>query len=331
MAGGRRFLLRRCALAVAFGGLSACAVPIGPVPPAPSERPARVVNAPAQTDRVASAESRRLAERYAQTEDRLRSLGLLRTDGGGADTPFDADTLARNFLRIAMFDEFQPLTGQFVPQETASRLRRWEGPVRLTLVFGGSVADAQREADRGRVAALAGRLAAAARHDIGLIGSGGNFTVFVVDEDERRGLSPALLALVPGLDATVRRTITDMPEGTFCLVIAFSADAAPAVYRQAIAVVRAEHPPVLREACFHEEITQGLGLANDSPEVRPSIFNDDKEFAYLTRQDELMLRILYDPRLTPGMTLDEAAPLVREVAREIAPGPVETAAAPEES
>ncbi len=40
------------------------------------------------------------------------------------------------------------------------------------------------------------------------------------------------------------------------------------------------------------EIAQGLGLPNDSPTARPTIFNDDEEFALLTRQDEMMLRML---------------------------------------
>jgi hypothetical protein len=44
-------------------------------------------------------------------------------------------------------------------------------------------------------------------------------------------------------------------------------------------VIRAEHPDLLRLSCLHEEIAQGLGLPNDSPRARPSIFNDDEEFA----------------------------------------------------
>ena len=32
-----------------------------------------------------------------------------------------------------------------------------------------------------------------------------------------------------------------------------------------------------------------MGLANDSPEARPSIFNDDEEYALLTGHDEMLL------------------------------------------
>ena len=84
-----------------------------------------------------------------------------------------------------------------------------------------------------------------------------------------------------------------------------------------MAVIRAELPPLLRTSCIHEELAQGMGLANDSPGARPSIFNDDEEFALLTRHDELLLRILYDPRLRPGMSEAEAAPIVRRIATEL--------------
>jgi hypothetical protein len=78
-------------------------------------------------------------------------------------------------------------------------------------------------------------------------------------------------------------------------------------------VIGSETTGLLRQACLHEEIVQALGLANDHPDVRPSIFNDDGEFALLTEHDEHLLHILYDPRLKPGMTVDEAMPVVRRI------------------
>ncbi|MEZ5685909.1 MAG: DUF2927 domain-containing protein, partial [Paracoccaceae bacterium] len=43
-------------------------------------------------------------------------------------------------------------------------------------------------------------------------------------------------------------------------------------------------------------------------------------FALLTRHDELLLRMLYDPRLTPGMTEAEARPIVQTIAAELMGG-----------
>ena len=80
-----------------------------------------------------------------------------------------------------------------------------------------------------------------------------------------------------------------------------------------LVVIGSETRGILRRACLHEEIVQSLGLANDHPDVRPSIFNDDGEFALLTEHDEHLLRILYDPRLEIGMTAEEAMPIVRRI------------------
>jgi hypothetical protein len=110
-----------------------------------------------------------------------------------------------------------------------------------------------------------------------------------------------------------------MPRATYCLVYAISSGGG-STYTKAFAVIRAEHPDLMRLSCLHEEITQGLGLANDSPAARPSIFNDDEEFALLTPMDELMLKMLYNPLLTPGMTEAEARPIVNALATTLMSG-----------
>ena len=141
----------------------------------------------------------------------------------------------------------------------------------------------------------------------------------MLNEDERRAFGPQLRRIVPGIGEDVVRTITDMPRSTYCLVFAFSEGNA-STYSHAVAVIRGEHPDLLRLSCYHEELAQGLGLANDSPTARPSIFNDDEEFALLTTQDELMLQMLYDPRLHPGMKPEAARPIVEAIARELMGG-----------
>ena len=93
------------------------------------------------------------------------------------------------------------------------------------------------------------------------------------------------------------------------MVMAFSNAEKQRGYTHAIAIIRAEHPPLMQRACIEEELAQGLGLANDSPYARPSIFNDDDEFATLTTMDAVMLQML-----RPGMTLDQARPYLYEIA-----------------
>ena len=121
---------------------------------------------------------------------------------------------------------------------------------------------------------------------------------------------------VAGTSAAALRSVLDMAPDIYCTAFSYSTGASP-VYDRSLAVIRVELPDLMTSACIHEEIAQGLGLVNDSPSARPSIFNDDEEFALLTRQDELMLRLLYDLRLRPGMTLEEARPIVARIAAEL--------------
>ena len=66
-------------------------------------------------------------------------------------------------------------------------------------------------------------------------------------------------------------------------------------------------------ACVVEEMTQVLGLPNDSNAVKPSIFNDQSRYFELTAHDRLMLKMLYDPRITVGMARRDALEMGRVI------------------
>ena len=72
-------------------------------------------------------------------------------------------------------------------------------------------------------------------------------------------------------------------------------------------------------ACVVEELTQVMGLVNDSNSVRPSIFNDSSRYFELTGHDRLLLRILYDPRMPVGMARRDAMRAAHTIVREIRP------------
>jgi hypothetical protein len=302
--------LIRLTAAASFAAAAACVPVEGPSPVivTPPPAPPAPVVLPTVT-----AKSEAARAYFAQVQQALLAEGLLRTDGGGEDTPFDDRTLAENFIRIALFDEYTRSGGAFVRTESASILRKWTGPVRVGVRFGASVSAERQATDRARISSYLARLATATGHPISLSDTTPNFWVHIVSEDEREAMGPTLATQLPGLSAGDIADVTGMPRSTYCLVYAMS-DGNTGRYTRAVAVIRAEHPDLLRLSCMHEEIAQGLGLANDSPRARPSIFNDDEEFALLTRQDELMLKMLYDPALRPGMTLQEAQPIVESLA-----------------
>ena len=70
-------------------------------------------------------------------------------------------------------------------------------------------------------------------------------------------------------------------------------------------------------ACIIEELTQSMGLFNDSDDINPSIFNDSSPNMTLTDHDRILFRLLYDERLAPGMTWEEAEPIVRQAVGEL--------------
>lgn len=54
-------------------------------------------------------------------------------------------------------------------------------------------------------------------------------------------------------------------------------------------------------SCIVEELTQVLGLPNDSDKVFPSIFNDKSKDDYLSGLDFVLLKALYHPSISSGM------------------------------
>ncbi len=265
---------------VSVGVLAGCEIPAVRTSPAPETRPAP----PAAEIKPPSPASRAASDYYARIQQNYVTRGLLRVDGGGPDTPFNARQLVENFVRIALFEEFSTSGGRIVRQESATRLHRWSSPIRMKTVFGETVPMVQREKDRKSVASYAARLSRLTGLGIALTDRSPNFHVFIVNEDERKAIGPQLRAISADIDAAAVAAVQNMRQTTLCLVFAIDSDD-DGIYNQAIAVIRGEHPDLLRLSCIHEELAQGLGLPNDSPAARPSVFNDDEEFGLLTNPD----------------------------------------------
>jgi len=265
-----------------------------------------------------SEDSLLLARLYRNQQADLLTQGLLRRDGGGPDTPFTVDDLVRDFEALVFYDEFaRGFTRASRRPENSGRLGRWSVPVRITTEFGASVPQMVRDKDRARVSRYAARLGRVTGHSINTTSKGGNFHVLITGEDDRDFLLVRLKQLLPGISQAELNHIARLPASTHCLVTLESNTDGSNTYKSAVALIRTEHPDLTRLSCLHEEIAQGLGLPNDSPKARPSIFNDDDEFALLTNHDELLLKMLYDPRLKPGMTLQQAQPVMWVIAREL--------------
>ncbi len=275
---------------------------------------------PVESPSLQSPESLALASYYARVQTGLLTQGLLRQDGGGPDVPYNERNLVDNFVRIALFEEYTSIGVRIIAKQTPSKLDKWLIPIRMKVEFGDSIATEQRLQDRSEISRYAARLSRITGLPIRQVRTEANFHVFMVNEDERRALAPRIREILPGINQAALDTVIDMPRSTFCLVFALD-PGDDGSYSQALAVIRGEHPDLMRLSCIHEEIAQGLGLSNDSAAARPSIFNDDEEFGLLTSHDELLLRMLYDPRMLPGMNAQAARAQARVIATELL-GPV---------
>lgn len=72
--------------------------------------------------------------------------------------------------------------------------------------------------------------------------------------------------------------------------------------------------------CIVEETVQLFGLTNDSNIIENSIFNEESDRTSMSVSDLILLKALYDPRLRPGLKVEEAQPILRDVMRDILEG-----------
>lgn len=298
-------------LAAGLLALAACGMSTPRLSLIPPERPENLAPPPP------SAASQQLAVYYAGLQRDLLARGLLRTDGGGPESRYDAEDLARNFEAIAFYQEYGNAGISSAPGN-AGVLTRWEDPVRLHAVFGPSVSEAARSTDAAALDGFAARLSRLTGHAVSTAGARrSNFTVIFAGLDDAGFVSDEVRKAIPQISSANLQLFMNPPRSYYCMVLAASDPDNPVTYNRAVALIRAEHPTLVRESCIHEEVAQGLGLSNDSPRARPSIFNDDDEFALLTSHDEKLLTMLYDPRLSPGMGAAQARPVTRIIAREL--------------
>ena len=268
-------------------------------------------------ERLTSAE---LQQYFSDRQKRLLNAGWLRTDPPSRDEDFDAADLAANFEQIALRREFKLDDGVFVRATEPNIILRWKRPVRVAVIFGESLTDYEREAEYLNIEEFVERLRKITGHDIAMSENRPNVHVFVIDSDEAADIQNRWPDSLGRLPSSFAEDINSSPPETYCAAYATNRFFEQEYFlSQAIILIKAENPDLIRLSCIHEELAQALGLFNDSLEARPSIFNDDEEFALLTYHDELLLRILYDPRLRPGMNAAEAMPIVREIALELRP------------
>ncbi len=130
-----------------------------------------------------------------------------------------------------------------------------------------------------------------------------NFTVHVVDQKEYLSFTRSIVgwrhAFAVGGDCLVR-----------------VASASGPIERSDVIIV-SDRGETLFRRCLIEETLQGLGPVNDNDALKDSVFNDRSKHARFMKFDRMILNMLYDPRVRPGMTETQAGEVLPSVAKDV--------------
>ncbi|TYC67736.1 DUF2927 domain-containing protein [Stappia sp. BW2] len=86
--------------------------------------------------------------------------------------------------------------------------------------------------------------------------------------------------------------------------------------KRSAAVIVSDEGEFLFKRCLVEELLQGLGPMNDDEQLTHSVFNDSSRHSRFTVFDQIILNMLYDPRIKPGMSMQQTRPILPLVARD---------------
>jgi hypothetical protein len=179
----------------------------------------------------------------------------------------------------------------------ASRvIRRWPGDVRVA-VRGTPTAE-----DRATLAAVLGELTATIGGPVRLRDAGVGPAELEVHFVPRAQFTGVVAAAVPN------------NVGQFWLWF----DAAEH-FSRGVVLIGTDIPARLRQHLIREEVTQSLGLAQDSPRDPFSVFYSGySESTVYTALDLALVEMLYRDEVRPGMSAAEAIPVLRQLLRRVA-------------
>jgi hypothetical protein len=209
-------------------------------------------------------------------------------------TDFTNDEIREGFFKIAFGAELQL-------DKPAGRVRKFDEPVRI---FVETASGPDRRDELARVVADIG---ARVNHlDIAVTSDRrtANFVVRLVAE---RKLKSTIRALY-GNDKAKRIQQTLNPE---CLS-GIGKDERFRI-RRAEVILPIDAGDFTFYDCAYEELLQALGAINDDASVPWTMFNDDVQMGFFDVYDQYLLNILYDPRISAGMTKDEVDAVLPDI------------------
>ena len=126
----------------------------------------------------------KLRKYYSRLEKRKTSLGLLRQDGGGSDTPFYIDDIVEAFEQLAFYNEYDIEKNKLLPNSNAVSLAKWQSNTNVSVRFGGSVDEKQKDKDLREINDLISNLSKITNQKIKISQQNVNMYVVIANQKE---------------------------------------------------------------------------------------------------------------------------------------------------
>ena len=210
---------------------------------------------------------------------------------------FTDNEIVEGFLKIAFGAEYH-LAGR------VDRISKYDGPERV-------FADGSRTDRKAQIAKIVADIAARVQHlDIGMAESleDANVQVKLVRD---RDLQKTITTFYGSERAKEIRSSLD-PQ---CLS-GFRKNERFEIERSDV-ILTVDNGDFVFFDCAYEELLQSLGPINDTASVPWTMFNDNVSMGYFDVYDQYLLNLLYDPRIKPGMTVQEAKAVLPEVLADV--------------
>lgn len=199
------------------------------------------------------------------------------------------DFLKQAFIEVALKNEYE---------SGAKTVRKWQQPIYVWITDKTENAQLHSRLTRMHLA----HLSSITHHPIALASNPNEANVTVIFTSQANWANDVNRLLGKNAAKELHHAVC---------IAGFSLDKQGAIHHAGV-VIPADQAHMHRKltACIVEELTQIMGLPNDSEKVFPSIFNDKTPESLLTGLDALLLKMLYHPEVTIGMRAKQVTPVL---------------------
>jgi hypothetical protein len=187
-------------------------------------------------------------------------------------------------------------------------IRRYVGPIRAQVISGGSV---DRSAAMARVVDEYARKIPNLHLSVATTPAAGEpaqVEVRLIDEKDFKS------ALRDAFGAKIAKTFVARTNPQCMTSVKSDADG---VITHSVSFIIVDKGDDVFLDCAYHELLHAFGLSNHDPRNHWTTLNQDRMVGYLSVYDRALLTVLYDPRITPGLSVSQAGAVLPGVVHDI--------------